>query len=166
MPVDLAHQEPERAQFFRQWLERHERELMAYASDALCAIDGLRQIGTAREKAGVLSFVVDGFRSEDIGAVLDRDGIAVRSGHHCAQPALRRFGVETTVRPSLGVYNTRGDIDALIASLRTLTRTHAQSRREYSSAKSTSVDTTAKTWLRDRDERSLEALQRRLIARR
>jgi cysteine desulfurase/selenocysteine lyase len=74
-------------------------------------------IGTAREKAGVLSFVLDGFRSEDVGAALDREGIAVRSGHHCAQPALRRFGLESTVRPSLAVYNTRSDIDALNAAL-------------------------------------------------
>jgi cysteine desulfurase/selenocysteine lyase len=65
----------------------------------------------------VLSFVLDGYRSEDVGAALNREGIAVRSGHHCAQPILRRFGVETTVRPSLALYNTFDDIDALCAAL-------------------------------------------------
>ena len=76
-----------------------------------------RIIGTAKEKAGVISFVLDGCRSEDVGAALDREGIAVRAGHHCAQPILRRFGLETTVRPSLALYNTNEDIDALVAAL-------------------------------------------------
>jgi cysteine desulfurase/selenocysteine lyase len=98
-------------------VQRYEHELLVYATEALYQIPGLKIIGTAREKAGVLSFVLDGFRSEDVGAALDMDGIAVRSGHHCAQPALRRYGLETTVRPSLALYNTRGDIDALVASL-------------------------------------------------
>jgi cysteine desulfurase/selenocysteine lyase len=97
---------------------RHETELLEYATCALSTISGLRLIGTAREKAGVLSFVLDGFRSEDVGAALDREGIAVRSGHHCAQPALRRYGVETTVRPSLALYNTRDEIDALAVAVR------------------------------------------------
>ncbi|MCK7474971.1 MAG: aminotransferase class V-fold PLP-dependent enzyme [Rhodopseudomonas palustris] len=74
-------------------------------------------IGTAREKAGVLSFVLDGCRSDDVGKALDREGIAVRAGHHCAQPILRRFGLESTVRPSLALYNTIGDIDALVEAL-------------------------------------------------
>ena len=78
---------------------------------------GLRLIGTAREKAGVLSFVIPGKRTEDIGAALDKEGIAVRSGHHCAQPALRRFGLETSVRPSVALYNTREDLDVLKAVL-------------------------------------------------
>ena len=99
---------------------RHEHELLACATEGLRSVSGLRLIGTAREKAGVLSFVLDGWRSEDVGAALDRDGIAVRSGHHCAQPALRRFGVESSVRPSLALYNTRGDIEALVASVRKL----------------------------------------------
>ena len=81
---------------------------------------GLRIIGTAREKASVLSFVLDGFRAEDVGAALDREGIAVRSGHHCAQPILRRFGVEATVRPSLALYNVCEDVDALVAALHRL----------------------------------------------
>ncbi len=100
---------------------RHEHELLAYAAEGLARVPGLRIIGTAREKAGLHSFVLAGFRSEDVGAALDREGIALRSGHHCAQPALRRYGVETSVRPSLALYNTRGDIDALVAALLDLT---------------------------------------------
>jgi cysteine desulfurase/selenocysteine lyase len=96
---------------------RHEHELMRYATDAMVRIPGLRLIGTAAEKAGVLSFVLDGLRTEDVGAALNKEGIAVRSGHHCAQPILRRFGVESTVRPSLALYNTCEDIDALIAAI-------------------------------------------------
>ena len=81
------------------------------------AIPGLHLIGTAREKAGVLSFVLDEFRTEDVGVALNQEGIAVRSGHHCAQPILRRFGVESTVRPSLALYNTCAEIDALVAAV-------------------------------------------------
>jgi cysteine desulfurase/selenocysteine lyase len=77
----------------------------------------LRLIGTAREKAGVLSFVLDEVRTEDVGAALSREGIAVRAGHHCAQPILRRMGVESSVRPSLALYNTSEEIDALVAAL-------------------------------------------------
>ena len=98
-------------------IARHEHELLLYATEAMQAIPGLRMIGTAQEKAGVLSFVLDGFRNEDVGAALNREGIAVRAGHHCAQPILRRFGLESTVRPSLALYNTCEDIDALIAAL-------------------------------------------------
>ena len=87
-----------------------------YATEELQRIPGLRIIGTAKEKAGVLSFVIDGFRTEEIGDYLNRNGIAVRSGHHCAQPILRRFGLESTVRASLALYNTCEDIDALAAS--------------------------------------------------
>jgi cysteine desulfurase/selenocysteine lyase len=105
---------------------RYEHELLAYATDGLCEIPGLHLVGTAPEKAGVMSFTLDDFRSEDVGAALDRDGIAVRSGHHCAQPALRRFGLETSVRPSLAVYNTRDDVDALVASLKRLTAASAR----------------------------------------
>jgi cysteine desulfurase/selenocysteine lyase len=90
---------------------------MVYATQGLLRVPGLRIIVTAKEKAGVLSFVLAGFRTEDEGAALNREGIAVRSGHHCAQPTLRRFGVETTVRPSLALYNSFEDIDALVAAL-------------------------------------------------
>jgi len=101
-------------------ITRHEAELLEHGLAALAEIPGLRLIGTAREKAGVLSFVLKGFRSEDVGAALDREGIAVRSGHHCAQPALRRYGLENTVRPSLALYNTHEEIDLLAASIRRL----------------------------------------------
>lgn len=98
-------------------INRYEHDLLVYATDALRRIPGLHLIGTAAEKASVLSFVLDGFRTEDVGAALNLEGIAVRSGHHCAQPILRRFGVETTVRPSLAVYNTCEDVDALVAAI-------------------------------------------------
>jgi cysteine desulfurase / selenocysteine lyase len=103
---------------------RHEHDLLVYATEKLLRIPGLRLIGTAREKAGVLSFVLDGYRTEDVGAALNRQGIAVRAGHHCAQPILRRFGVESTVRPSLALYNTCEDIDALVAAIWNLKRDH------------------------------------------
>jgi cysteine desulfurase/selenocysteine lyase len=95
----------------------HERELLAYATQALEAVEGLRLIGTARQKAAVLSFVLDGIHPHDIGTILDQDGIAVRTGHHCAQPVMERFGVPATVRASLALYNTRTDVDALVAGL-------------------------------------------------
>jgi cysteine desulfurase/selenocysteine lyase len=95
----------------------YEHELLGSATQALLGVPGLTIIGTAKEKAGVISFVLDGCRSEDVGAALDREGIAVRAGHHCAQPILRRFGLESTVRPSLALYNTPEDIDALVATL-------------------------------------------------
>jgi cysteine desulfurase/selenocysteine lyase len=98
-------------------ISQYEHYLLHYATGLLKDIPGLRLIGTAPDKAGVLSFVLDGFRTEDVGAALNRDGIAVRSGHHCAQPILRRFGVESSVRPSLALYNTCSDIDALAASV-------------------------------------------------
>jgi cysteine desulfurase / selenocysteine lyase len=106
-------------------IARYEHELLTYATEGLLTVPGLRLIGTAKEKAGVLSFVLDGFRTEEVGAALNREGIAVRSGHHCAQPTLRRFGVETTVRPSLALYNNSEDIDALVNALLRLKRTGA-----------------------------------------
>jgi cysteine desulfurase/selenocysteine lyase len=96
----------------------HEHGLLAYGTRLLTAIPGLRLIGTAETKAGVLSFVLAGHDTHEIGAALDRRGIAVRGGHHCAQPILRRLGVESTVRASLGVYNDKDDLDALAAALR------------------------------------------------
>jgi cysteine desulfurase / selenocysteine lyase len=98
-------------------ISRYEHDLLVYATESLRRIPGLRLIGTAKEKAGVLSFVLDGYRTEDVGAALNQQGIAVRAGHHCAQPILRRFGVESTVRPSLALYNTCEEIDALAAAL-------------------------------------------------
>ena len=99
-------------------INRYEHELLAYATYGLLAVPGLKLIGTAPDKAGVLSFVLRGFRSEDVGEALNREGIAVRSGHHCAQPILRRFGLETTVRPSLAFYNTCEEIDTLVDALK------------------------------------------------
>jgi cysteine desulfurase/selenocysteine lyase len=95
----------------------YEHELLAYATQRLSTVPGLRLIGTAREKAGVLSFVLDECKTEDVGKALDQEGIAVRAGHHCAQPILRRFGLESTVRPSLALYNTTEDIDALVEAV-------------------------------------------------
>jgi cysteine desulfurase/selenocysteine lyase len=107
------------------WLERldwaavraHEHDLLEYGTRRLQEIPGLRLIGTAPEKEGVLSFVLDGVHPHDVGTILDREGIAVRAGHHCAQPVMKRFGVPATVRASLALYNTRGEIDALVAGL-------------------------------------------------
>jgi cysteine desulfurase/selenocysteine lyase len=98
-------------------IDRYEHSLLLYATDRLAHVPGLRMIGTSPNKAGVLSFVLDGQRTEDVGAALDQEGIAVRSGHHCAQPILRRFGVEATVRASLAFYNVCEDVDALIDAL-------------------------------------------------
>jgi cysteine desulfurase/selenocysteine lyase len=98
-------------------VSRHEHMLLTYATESLQRIPGLHIIGTAKEKAGVLSFVMDGFRTEEIGDYLNRKGIAVRGGHHCAQPILRRFGVESTLRATLALYNTCEEIDALLAAL-------------------------------------------------
>jgi cysteine desulfurase/selenocysteine lyase len=101
---------------------RYEHDLLAYATAALKPIPGLRLIGTATDKASVLSFVLQGYRPEDVGGALDEEGIAVRSGHHCAQPILRRFGVEATVRPSFAFYNTCEEIDRMVGVLRRLAR--------------------------------------------
>jgi len=99
---------------------QYEHQLLNYATRLLKDIPGLRLIGTAPEKAGVISFVLSGHKTEDIGAALNREGIAVRAGHHCAQPVLRRFGVESTVRASLALYNTCAEIDSLVMALRRL----------------------------------------------
>jgi len=96
----------------------HERALLAYATDALARIPGVRLIGTAPEKAGVVSFITDKIPAEEMGKILDQDGIAVRAGHHCAQPTMDRYGLEATVRPSLALYNTHDEIDQLERSIR------------------------------------------------
>lgn len=99
-------------------IAKYEHELLEYATAGLTSIKGLRLIGTAREKVGVLSFVLPGRKTEEVGRLLDLEGIAVRAGHHCSQPSLRRFGVESTVRPSLAFYNTKEEIDRLVAAVR------------------------------------------------
>jgi cysteine desulfurase/selenocysteine lyase len=96
----------------------HEHELLVYGTELLSGISGLRLVGTAKEKAGVLSFVLDGIHPHDIGTVLDYEGIAVRTGHHCAQPVMERYGVPATARASLACFNTRGELDALAAGIR------------------------------------------------
>ena len=91
----------------------YETELLAYGTELLSAIPGLRIIGTAREKAGVLGFVLEGVHAHDVGTILDHEGIAIRAGHHCAMPVMKRFGVPATARASLAFYNTREDLDRL-----------------------------------------------------
>ncbi len=95
----------------------YEHELLAYATEALSLIKGLRIIGTAKEKASVLSFVLEGIHPHDIGTILDQEGVAVRAGHHCAMPVMQRFGVPATVRASLAFYNTREEVDALVRAI-------------------------------------------------
>ena len=95
----------------------YERRLLDYAIGQMSAVPGIRLLGTGPDKASALSFVLDGHRPADIGTALDRQGIAVRAGHHCAQPILRRFGLESAVRPSLAMYNTRAEVDQLVAAL-------------------------------------------------
>jgi cysteine desulfurase/selenocysteine lyase len=94
-----------------------EGALLAEATEAVLAVPGVRLIGTARSKASVLSFVMDGVHPHDIGTILDSEGIAVRAGHHCAQPVMARYGVSATVRASFALYNTAEEIDALVAGL-------------------------------------------------
>ncbi len=95
----------------------HEDDLLAYAETRLASVAGLRRIGEAAGRAGALSFVLDGIHPHDVGTILDREGVAVRAGHHCAQPVMDLFGVPATARASFGVYNTRADVDALVAGL-------------------------------------------------
>jgi cysteine desulfurase / selenocysteine lyase len=95
----------------------YEHELLAYGTAALSALPGIRLIGTARDKASVLSFVVDGVHAHDVGTILDQEGIAVRTGHHCAMPVMQRLGIPAATRASLALYNTREEIDALVHAL-------------------------------------------------
>ena len=98
-------------------IQAHETALLAYGTERLQAVPGLTLVGTARRKASVLSFVMDGIHPHDIGTVVDREGIAIRTGHHCAQPVMDRFQVPATARASLAVYNTREELDSLAAGL-------------------------------------------------
>lgn len=108
----------------RERIAAYEHELLHHATSRLTPIDGLRIVGTAREKVGVISFVLDGHDPLEIGKALDREGLAVRAGHHCAQPSLRRYGLEATVRPSLAFYNTHDEIDRLADAIAALARRH------------------------------------------
>ena len=99
-------------------IERHEHELLQYATEQVSLIAGVKLIGTAKEKAGVLSFVMEGVHPHDVGTILDQQGIAIRTGHHCAQPVMHRFGVPATARASFGLYNTKEEIDALVSGIK------------------------------------------------
>jgi cysteine desulfurase / selenocysteine lyase len=101
----------------RNQIAAYEADLLAYGTELLSAIPGLRLVGTAKEKAGVLSFVVDGIHAHDIGTILDMEGVAVRAGHHCAMPVMKRFGLPATARASVAFYNTRADMDALTKAI-------------------------------------------------
>jgi cysteine desulfurase/selenocysteine lyase len=98
-------------------IEQHEHDLLTYATEAVESVPGVHVVGTAKEKAGVLSFVMDTFHPHDIGTILDREGIAIRTGHHCAQPVMQRFGIPATARASFGLYNTRAEVDALVKGI-------------------------------------------------
>ncbi len=95
----------------------YERSLLSYATEALSSLEGVRIIGTASQKAGVISFLLDQVHAHDVGTVLDTEGIAIRTGHHCAQPVMKHYGISATARASLAFYNTRADIDALVKGL-------------------------------------------------
>jgi len=100
-----------------EWVHQHEADLLSYATERLSTVPGLRIIGTAREKASVVSFVLEGIHAHDIGTILDQEGIAIRTGHHCTQPVMDRLGIPATARASFALYNTRAEVDALIAGL-------------------------------------------------
>ncbi len=95
----------------------HEEELLRYATELLSAIEGVRIIGTARNKTSVLSFVLDDVHPHDIGTILDQEGIAVRAGHHCAQPVMQHFKVPATARASFAFYNTKEEVEALARTI-------------------------------------------------
>lgn len=111
----------------------HEHDLLLYMQEGLQTVSGLRLIGSASEMVGSQSLVLDGVSATEVGHQLDRRGIAVRAGHHCAQPTLAHFGLESTVRPSVAFYNTRKDIDRLVEALESIVRTnrlHAEIKEE------------------------------------
>jgi cysteine desulfurase/selenocysteine lyase len=99
-------------------IRSHEQDVLAYATERLSAVEGVRVIGTAAEKAGVLSFVLQDVHPHDIGTILDQEGIAIRTGHHCAQPVMIRFGIPATARASFAFYNTKEEVDAFVAGVR------------------------------------------------
>jgi cysteine desulfurase/selenocysteine lyase len=105
---------------FLDWnsVQEYEKSILRYATEKLASIEKLRIIGTAKEKAGVVSFVLDGIHPHDIGTILDQEGIAIRTGHHCAQPVMARFGIPATARASFAFYNTKEEVDALVRGVR------------------------------------------------
>jgi cysteine desulfurase / selenocysteine lyase len=104
-------------QWDRQAIFRHEEALMTYATERMAAIKGLNLVGTAKQRAGAISFTLDGIHPHDIGTVLDMDGIAIRAGHHCAMPVMERLGLAATARASFGIYNTVAEVDRLLAAI-------------------------------------------------
>ena len=108
-----------------QAIARHEHALLQYATGQLQALAGVRLIGTAAHKAAVLSFTLDGVHPHDVGTLLNQDGIAVRTGHHCAQPVMARFKVPATTRASFAFYNSMADVDVLVAGLRSVQKVFA-----------------------------------------
>jgi cysteine desulfurase/selenocysteine lyase len=100
-----------------EWIQSHEQALLEYATEAMLRIPGVRIVGTAKHKASVLSFVIDGVHAHDIGTILDMDGIAIRAGHHCTQPVMDRLGLPATARASLAFYNTREEVEALVKGI-------------------------------------------------
>ncbi|MBX3420918.1 MAG: cysteine desulfurase [Pirellulaceae bacterium] len=109
-------------QFDIQAVARYEHSLLEHAGRELAGLEGVRLIGGAGNRTGLLSFVIDGLSTEHVGQLLDRQGIAVRTGHHCAQPSLRHFGLESTVRPSFAIYNTHAEIDRMVSAIRSIQR--------------------------------------------
>ena len=109
-------------------IARYEHDLLGYATQELLRVPGLKLIGTAKEKASVLSLTLAGYSNQEVGVALNREGIAVRTGHHCAQPILRRFGLESTVRPTLALYNTCEEVDRLVAALNRIARGQSEIR--------------------------------------
>ena len=103
----------------------HEHSLLQYATERLTAMPGVRLIGTAREKAAVLSFALQGIHPHDVGTLLNAEGVAVRTGHHCAQPLMQRLGLPATARASFAFYNTSAEVDALVAGIRSVQKIFA-----------------------------------------
>jgi len=97
---------------------QYEHEVVNYATERLSALSGVRLIGTAKERAGVVSFVIDNVHPHDVGTILDQEGIAIRAGHHCAQPIMQRFGIPATARASFAFYNTKEEVEALVNGIR------------------------------------------------
>ena len=112
---------------------RHEHDLLTYATEQLLQVEGLRIYGTADNKASVISFLVEGVHPYDLGTLLDQQGIAVRTGHHCAQPLMDRYGIPGTVRASFAVYNNRDDVDKLVAGVKRAVKNAEVSRKSCTS---------------------------------
>ena len=99
-------------------IRNHENDLLKYATEQMSAIEGLRIIGTAKNKVSLISFVIKNIHPQDIGVLLDNQGIAVRTGHHCTEPLMKRFGIPGTVRASFAMYNTKEEVDSLVNAIK------------------------------------------------